>query len=91
MILYDADFTVNLEFQAKFNQYCDDIQMSELLNLINTVYDEDICLENAEKFSPYVFDEKKFEIEDMNPDELKIEQEFFAEFATAVFGEVNNS
>jgi len=87
VILYDADITVNLEFQAKFSQYCDNHQMSNLLNLINTEYNEDICVEDNKNI-PYVFDQKNFEIEDMNSDELEIEQAFFAEFGTAVFGEV---
>lgn len=86
VILYDADITVNLEFQTKFSQYCDDLQMSKLLNLLNAEYSEDNCVED-DKNIPYVFDEKKFEIEDMNSDELKIQQEFFDEFATSVFGE----
>ncbi|XP_015363727.1 PREDICTED: putative ATP-dependent RNA helicase TDRD12 [Diuraphis noxia] len=86
VMLYDADITVNLEFQTKFSQYCDDFQMSELLNIINTEYNKDTSIED-DKNIPYVFDEKKFEIEDMNPDELKIEQEFFDKLGTVVFGE----
>jgi len=87
VILFDADITVNLEFQTKFSQYCDNHQMSKLLNLINTEYNEDICVEDNKNI-PYVFDEKKFEIEDKNSDELEIEQKFFTEFGIAVFGKV---
>jgi len=90
VILYDADITVNLEFQTKFSQYCDHIQMSKLFNLMNIEDDEDISGENDLDI-PYVFDENKFVIEDRNPVELEIEQEFFDEFATAVFGEVINN
>jgi len=86
-MLYDTDITINLEFQRKFSQYCDDFQMSKLLNFINAEYNDDISIKDDENI-PYVFDEKKFEIEDMNSDELMIEQEFYAEFGTAVFGEV---
>jgi len=86
-MLYDADITVNLEFQTKFSQYCDNFQISKLLNLLNPEYNEDISIDD-DKNNPYVFDEKKFEIEDMNSDELMIEQEFLVEFGTAIFGEV---
>ncbi|XP_060864055.1 putative ATP-dependent RNA helicase TDRD12 isoform X2 [Metopolophium dirhodum] len=85
VVLYDAEITVNLEFQTKFSQYCDDLQMSKLLNLINTEYNEDICEEDDVNI-PYVFDEKNFEIEDMNSVEFQIEQNFVSEFVTAVLG-----
>lgn len=90
VILYDENITVNLEFQAKFSQYCDDFQMSKIMNLINNEYNEDIIVNNYEDI-PYVIDETKFEIDDMDSDELKIKQEFFNDFGTAVFGEVINN
>lgn len=90
MILYDENITLNLEFQAKFSQYCDDIQMSKIMNLINNEYNENIIGNNDEDI-PYVIDETKFEIEDMNSEEMKIKQQFFTDFGTAVFGEVINS
>jgi len=64
--------------------------MSTFLNLINNEYNEDIIVDN-DKDIPYFIDETKFEIEDMNSNELKIQQEFFKEFGTAVFGEVINN
>ena len=90
MILYDADITVNLEFQTKFSQYCDDLQVSKLLNLINTEYNKDIC-EEDNHYTQYVFDEKNFEIEDMDSVEFKIEHDFVTEFVTSVFGKVINN
>lgn len=85
VILYDENITVNLEFQAKFSLYCDDIQMSKIINLINNKYNEDIV--NNDEDIPYLMDETKFEIENMNSEELKIKEEFFTDFGTAVFGE----
>ncbi|XP_060837177.1 putative ATP-dependent RNA helicase TDRD12 isoform X2 [Rhopalosiphum padi] len=86
VILYDEDININLKFQTKFSQYCDHAKMSTFLNLINNEYNEDIIVDN-DKDIPYFIDETKFEIEDMNSNELKIQQEFFKEFGTAVFGE----
>lgn len=64
--------------------------MSKIMDLINNEYNEDINVNNDEDI-PYVIDETKFEIDDMNSDELKIKQEFFTDFGTAVFGEVINN
>lgn len=61
--------------------------MSKLLNLINN---EDTCKKNEEDI-PYVFDANKFEIDDMDPNEMKIQQDFFKQFANAVFGKVINN
>ncbi|CAI6372649.1 unnamed protein product [Macrosiphum euphorbiae] len=76
VILFDAEITVNLEFQTKFSQYCDTLEMSKLLNCINTeYYNEDICEEDNANI-PYVIDEKNLEIED----------DFASEILTSIFG-----
>lgn len=81
MILFDAEITVNLEFQTKFSQYCDTLEMSKLLNCINTeYYNEDICEEDNANI-PYVIDEKNLEIED----------DFASEILTSIFGKVINN
>ncbi|XP_025202131.1 putative ATP-dependent RNA helicase TDRD12 [Melanaphis sacchari] len=82
VILYDKSIIVNLEFQTKFSQYCDHIQMSTISTLINEEYND--IIEENDKDVPYIIDETKFDFEDsMHPE---IVREFFNDFGTAIFG-----
>jgi len=83
VILYNENITVNNEFQNRFVQHCDSIQLT---NSNDSIVTADIDLENDNNYNkqPCVINESNL----CDDDNLESDKQFYEEFALAVFGRV---
>lgn len=88
IILYDEKSTVNFDFETNFPEYCDSVQMSELVNLF-CKNDEDILEVNVTSELPRIIENRISEIENnAEVDDLESSELFFNMYGHALLGPV---
>lgn len=85
VLLYNGRDVINFLFESEFGQYCDCVQMSKLMDLIN-IDSEKTNEIDANKNVPYIIEEANINLDDMDSEEAELEYKNMEQFK---FGETN--